>query len=166
MRSNPSVRPLASALAACAVAFTLACARTDSVSPVTIVPAAPNGDLQTRILLVPAVNSSVWMSDALTVGNVAIDGDTLRVTVTYGGGCQRHALQPIAETTWLESYPVQVNARISHNAAGDLCKALITRTLHVDLSPLKDRYRETYQTTSGRIALRLAGATDVPVYAF
>lgn len=106
------------------------------------------------------------MSDALTVGSVAIDGDTLRVTVTYGGGCQRHALQPIAETVWLESYPVQVYARISHNAAGDLCKALITRTLHVDLSPLKEEYRETYQTTAGRIALRLAGAKDVPVYVF
>ena len=166
MRSTVPIRPVTSALAACAVAFALACARTDSVAPVNILPPAPNGDLQTRILLVPAVNSSVWMSDALTVGNVAIDGDTLRVTVTYGGGCQRHALQPIAETTWLESYPVQVYARISHNASGDVCRALITRTLHVDLSPLKDRYRETYQTTSGRIALRLAGAKDVPVYVF
>jgi hypothetical protein len=118
------------------------------------------------MLLVPAVNSAVWMSDALTVGNVAIDGDTLRVTVSYGGGCQRHALQPIAASVWLESYPVQVYARISHNASGDTCRALITRTLRVDLSPLKDQYRETYQATSGRIALRLAGAKDVPVYAF
>jgi hypothetical protein len=106
------------------------------------------------------------MADALAINNVTLDGDTLRVHLTYGGGCQRHALQPIAETVWLESSPVQVLARISHNAGGDPCKSLITRTLYIDLSPLKEQYREIYQTSSGRIALQLAGANNVPVYAF
>jgi hypothetical protein len=135
-------------------------------SPADPPPAALRQELRGRILLVPSVNSSLWSSDPLSVGAVTIDGDTLSLTVTYGGGCQRHALQPIAETVWMESYPVQVLARIAHNAGGDLCKALVTRPLHIDLSPLKDLYRESYHQSSGRIAIRLAGAKDVPVYVF
>jgi len=144
----------------------LACACSDSVPPADIVPSTLNEELRGKVVLVPSINSAVWASDPLTLSDVAIDGDTLRVRVTYGGGCRRHALQPIAETVWLESYPVQVHARVAHNAGADPCDALITRSLHVDLSPLKELYRQSYQSSSGRIKVRLAGAKDVPVYEF
>jgi hypothetical protein len=66
----------------------------------------------------------------------------------------------------MEAYPVQVETRIAHNAGGDACKERVTRELDIDLSPLKERYRETYGTVSGRIALRLAGVEPAPVYSF
>ena len=151
-----------------ATAFTLAllsaCARHDMIGPDPAM--APNYDLKTRILLVGSVSAPVWAADPLTISSAAIDGDTLRVAATYGGGCRRHALQPIAETVWMESYPVQVATRIAHNAGGDACKALVTRELDIDLSPLKERYRQTYGTNSGQIALRLAGVASAPVYSF
>ncbi len=125
-----------------------------------------NAELRGKILLVESVDSPAWAKDPLTFGAISIDGDTLNVTVTYGGGCRRHALQPIAETTWMESFPVQVGARIAHHANGDLCRALVTRELHIDLSPLRELYQTSYQTAHGKIRVRLAGAKDVPVYEF
>ena len=118
------------------------------------------------MLLVNAVGSSVWAKDALSIRNVAINGDTLRLTVSYQGGCQYHALQPIAEIVSMESYPIQVAARIAHNAGADPCHSLVTRVLHIDLSPLKEQYRESYHTTTGCVALTIAGAKEVPLYEF
>jgi hypothetical protein len=125
-----------------------------------------NAELRGKILLVESVNSPAWAKDPLTFGAVTIDADTLNVTVTYGGGCRRHALQPLAETTWMESWPVQVGARIAHHANEDPCRALVTRQLHIDLSPLREAYERSYQSAHGQIRLRLAGAKDVLIYTF
>src|SRR4029079_7969979 len=137
-----------------------ACAKPDMMAPDQAALTATGTDLRTQILLVSSVSSPVWASDPLSISSASIEGDTLRLPATYGGGCRRHALQPIAETVWMESYPVQVSTRIAHNAGGDACKALVSRVLHIDLSPLRDAYRQSYHTSSGKIALRLAG-TDI-----
>jgi hypothetical protein len=118
------------------------------------------------MLVVNAVGSSVWARDALIIRNVAIAGDTLRLTVSYRGGCQYHGLQPIAEIVSMESYPIQVAARIAHNAGADPCHSLVTRVLHIDLSPLKEQYRERLHVTTGCVALALAGVKEVPLYEF
>jgi hypothetical protein len=145
----------------------LACGTSDPLATADdLASTSLNAELRGKILLVNSVDSPAWARDALTFESITIHGDSLRVTVRYGGGCRRHALQPIAETTFMESWPVQVGARIAHNANGDLCRALITRRLHIDLSPLKELYRESYQAAHGKIKLRLAGAVDVPVYEF
>ena len=151
----------------CALFAVTACTRTEAaLAPDDFAAASLTGELHGKILLVKSVDSPAWANDPLTIGDVSVNGDTLRVTVRYGGGCSRHALQPIAETTFMESWPVQVGARIAHNAGADPCRALITRQLHIDLSPLKALYQEAYQSAHGKIKLRLAGAGDVPVYEF
>ena len=145
----------------------MACGRNETaLAPDDFAATSLTGELRGKILLVESVDSPAWSDDPLTIDGVTIDGDTLSVTVQYGGGCRRHALQPIAETTFMESWPVQVRARIAHNAGGDQCRALITRQLFIDLSPLKTLYQASYQSPHGKIQLRLAGASDVPVYDF
>lgn len=136
-------------------------AASDDLSPTSL-----NAELRGKILLVESVDSPAWAKDPLTFGAITIEGDTLSASVTYGGGCRRHALQPLAETTWMESWPVQVGARIAHHANEDPCRALVTRQLRIDLSPLKERYQETYRSEHGKIRLRLTGAERVPVYEF
>ena len=148
------------------IATSGACARPDMIAPDQSALTATSTDLRTRMLLVSSVSSPVWASDPLSINSASIEGDTLRIAATYGGGCRRHALQPIAETVWMESYPVQVSTRIAHNAGGDGCKALVSRVLLIDLSPLKELYRQSYHTSAGKIALRLAGSDIVPVYSF
>ncbi|MEM1054293.1 MAG: hypothetical protein AAGI52_02105 [Bacteroidota bacterium] len=57
---------------------------------------------------------------------VELDGDTLRVTVSYGGGCAEHEFR-------LRDQRVggQTEVWLSHDAGGDGCEAYITRRLAV-----------------------------------
>jgi hypothetical protein len=41
----------------------------------------------------------------------------------------------------------------THDARGDVCRALLQKTLRFDLTPLRDVYRSSYNTTSGEIIL-------------
>jgi hypothetical protein len=97
---------------------------------------------------------------------VTIEGDSIRIGVSFGGGCAEHQLQLIADVVWAESYPVQVGARLAHEDNDDACDGLITGSLSFDLSPLKRVYQASYQSRTGKIALRLEGAPSVPVYEF
>ena len=96
----------------------------------------------------------------------AITGDTLVVTVAYGGGCADHVFALDASGAFLESDPVQLEVALAHNANGDACEAWLTQDYFFSLAPLKTRYQEEYQQDSGAIVLRLAGAPDDLVYEF
>lgn len=119
-----------------------------------------------RVVLVPDANDASLPRDPVNIGAVSIEGDTIQIRVAFGGGCAEHRLRLLVETTWMESYPVQVPARLAHDANDDACDAVINGTLRFDLSPLKRMYQAAYQTASGKISLRLAGAEGVPVYEF
>jgi hypothetical protein len=147
------------------LAFAFACRSSDYVAPITDA-ASLTADVRGQVLLVNGIRSSPWADDPLTIVSATVEGDSLLLIVTYGGGCTRHALQLISETAWMESYPVQVRARVAHNAGGDPCEALIRRVLHIDLTPLKHEYQRSYQTLSGRIVLRLEGYTGTVEYGF
>lgn len=119
-----------------------------------------------RVILVRDAHAPGLPSDPVTIGSVSFDGDTIVIDVSFGGGCAEHRLQLLAETTWMESWPVQIHARVAHDANDDPCDAVLQGTLRFDLGPLKRMYQASYQTVSGKIALRLAGATSAPVYEF
>jgi hypothetical protein len=119
-----------------------------------------------RVILVRDLRDPQWPSDPVTITGVAIEGDTIRLGVSFGGGCRDHQLQLITDVAWMESYPVQVAARVAHEDNDDPCDALITGSLSFDLSPLKRAYQASYQSPTGKIALRLQGAPSVPVYTF
>lgn len=119
-----------------------------------------------RVVLVRDASAPELPADPLTIGGVSFEGDTIEIEVSFGGGCAEHRLQLVAETTWMESYPVQVFARVTHDAHNDPCDAVLHGTLRFDLTPLRRMYQRSYQTATGKIALQIAGATGVPVYAF
>ena len=119
-----------------------------------------------RVVLVGDAHAPGLPSDPITIGAVSFDGDTIQIEVAFGGGCGDHRLHLLAETTWMESWPVQVHARVAHDANDDPCDAVLQGTLRFDLTPLKRMYQQAYQTATGKIALQLAGATGVPVYEF
>lgn len=77
-------------------------------------------------------------SDPFSVLTVAVDGDSLRATVQYGGGCREHgfALEPMGVAT--KSLPRQWSLRLLHDAHEDLCRALISEDLAWDLTPYRD----------------------------
>lgn len=119
-----------------------------------------------RVIITGDPNDSQWPADPVTIHSAVIKGDSLELSVSYGGGCRDHWFALLANGAWMESYPVQTGIRLAHDAKGDGCKALLTRTLRFDLEPLKAAYASSYQAATGIIRLNLAGATASITYSW
>jgi hypothetical protein len=138
----------------------------------TTEPDVPNGHWSAantwagQVVITPNTNDPRWPSDPVTIQGYAIVGDSLELAVTFGGGCRDHEFILLSDAAWMESYPVQVGLKLAHDANGDNCKALLSRTLRFDLSPLKEVYRSSYQSTSGIMKLNIRGTTASPVYSW
>lgn len=94
-----------------------------------------------------------------TSGDVAsIDGDTLFVTVGYGGGCETHEWSLCwPDQSFMESEPVQVSLEIFHGGPADMCEAYLTEELEFDLGPLKQAWKDSYGDGPGVILVGVAG---------
>ncbi|BAH37299.1 MAG TPA: hypothetical protein DGD08_00730 [Gemmatimonas aurantiaca] len=89
-------------------------------------------------------SSSALRFDAATIDSASIAGDVLSLHVTHGGGCTTHTFGLHTSGIFLESYPVQVPAQLSHDAADDRCRALVRPVLRFDLSALRTLYQKAY----------------------
>ncbi len=106
-------------------------------------------------------------SDEYALNSAIIDGDILKVNLSYSGGCETHQFTLVASNTFLESFPVQLHVYIAHNANGDTCEAYPTEDYHFDLTSIKSMYQEAYRQEAGTIILRLKDAPNVDlVYEF
>jgi len=145
---------------ALAVPFVMSCAesRQDVVSP--------NAFADGLVAIVDNVDGAGWPRDGLTIESATISGDTLRLNVRFGGGCGRHRFALLINSAFMESYPVQVHARLAHDAGGDMCDALLTRTLTFDLTGLKQRYRSAYGPAAATIVIHLVGHGHTVRYGF
>lgn len=118
-------------------------------------------------VVVSADQSAYFTSDHYVIsGRPFVRGNTLHVTVEYGGGCARHQFRLFASHVFLESHPVQSPIAIYHNANGDMCRAWLTREITFDLSALADAWRRAYQQRHGTILLRLRGYSEGITYDF
>jgi hypothetical protein len=68
--------------------------------------------------------------------SVKVDGDTLRLKVSYSGGCREHTfkLWKLPPNALL---PPPVELLLDHDAHGDLCEAWLTRWLSFSLKPIR-----------------------------
>ena len=89
-----------------------------------------------------------------------IEDDTLTITVSYSGGCEDHEFTLVASDAFMESYPVQLQVSLAHDANNDLCRGYPTEAYAFDLTPIKALYREVYQEDSGTIVLLLRDAPE------
>lgn len=113
------------------------------------------GEIGTTVI---GATTEAWGTDAYVINTATIEGDTLHINVSYTGGCETHAFALVTEPRFLESFPVQMQVSIAHNANGDTCEASITEDHSFDLTPIKTAYQKGYQTETGTIVLRLKGA--------
>jgi len=107
-----------------------------------------------KIILFDAWNAVFLSNDAADILEGEIHDDLLKLKISYKGGCKDHVFGLFAKKGFMESYPVQMNLFLSHDAKEDMCRARIQSELCFDLSPLKKLYKTTYQTT-GTILLRI-----------
>ena len=108
-------------------------------------------------LLVPRDDPRPWPFDPWTFVAHRVEGDTLALEVQYGGGCREHRFALLIDPAFMESHPVQVSARLAHDADGDLCRALLTRTLRYDLTPLREHFTASYGPGRGAVVIGLGG---------
>jgi hypothetical protein len=82
--------------------------------------------------------ASVDGDDFVYTGGASIDGDTLSVPVSFGGGCETHTLVVCwPSQTVLDASPQQVELEVWHDGNGDSCEAALDDVATVDLTPLQ-----------------------------
>jgi hypothetical protein len=84
-------------------------------------------------------NYSSLSTDPITIIEAKVDGDCLKLTLQYGGGCKEHQvdlalIQPDCGTPPLPPPTFEIR----HNANGDACKALVTKDYSFDISGIRE----------------------------
>ena len=137
----------------------------DSVVSVTPDGTAPDGP-QTGAVFVAGSGAKVG-DDDYVLNSAAVAGDALEVSVSYGGGCETHVVALVIAASFAESFPVQLQASLAHEANGDPCQAWLTVTYVFDLALVRTRYREAYGPGAATVVLQLDGFSGGPlVYEF
>ena len=88
-------------------------------------------------------------SDPFTLKDARVEGDSLKFTAAYGGGCREHDFTLYAARSAEKANEVLLY--IQHNANHDMCRALIEAATGFDLRGLKRALR-----LSGVVTLRSA----------
>lgn len=96
-------------------------------------------------------------SDAFDLRSMSFEEDVLTYGVAYGGGCEDHDFTLCWDGTFLESFPVQVNLRLIHNAHNDACEAYLSEEVSFSLVSLREAYQDGYGDTGGTIFVNTEG---------
>lgn len=98
--------------------------------------------------------------DPFEINSAVIQNDTMKVSVSYSGGCKTHEFTLVSSDVFLESHPVQLMVSIAHNANDDSCEAYPTEDYCFDLTPIKTMYQNAYRQDEGTIVIRLKDITN------
>lgn len=111
---------------------------------------SPNGIEPLPEILCPDIKITDLPADSLrrdgfALKKIVIFADTLVLDITHGGGCKEHEYALfMSPSVFGESYPVQANLYLQHQADGDACKALLQPKLCFNLRPVAEQYRKFY----------------------
>jgi hypothetical protein len=84
-------------------------------------------------------NYNSLSTDPISIISAKVDGDCLKLTLQYGGGCKEHQvdlafIQPECGTPPLPPPTFEIR----HNANSDACKALVTKEYNFDLKGIRE----------------------------
>lgn len=111
-------------------------------------------DLQ-EILYTENLLSDSISAHPVNILTAKIDDDVLILRTSYTGGCKEHYFNLYSLLFFMESNPVQISMRLSHNSNSDPCDRLVFDTLYFSLSSLKKLFSEQYRSNSGEIILNI-----------
>jgi hypothetical protein len=107
-------------------------------------PLRSSATADTAQLLVASGSDATTASDRADIVSAQILGDRLELRVHFGGGCAEHDFSLVYSGAFRESHPVQTDLSLRHDAHDDPCRALLSRDLTFDLSPLRRAYQAAY----------------------
>src|SRR5690606_4043898 len=76
------------------------------------------------IIIHSAIDDLPEAASDLTIIDSEIDQHIATITFQHGGGCGEHAINLHVAPPFMESWPLQIHSRLTHQT-DDLCKALI-----------------------------------------
>lgn len=79
---------------------------------------------------------NIQTGDAFDINHVKIEGDVLKINLSYGGGCEKHDFEILWDGIIYTDDPCFINLMVTHNSNRDLCEAYITDTINVNLKDL------------------------------
>jgi hypothetical protein len=78
-------------------------------------------------------------TDAINVMSAKVDGDCLKLSLQYGGGCKDHQVDLALILPECGTPPLPPPTfEIRHNANNDACKALITKNYSFNISGIRE----------------------------
>jgi hypothetical protein len=121
-----------------------------------------NSDLK-KIHFIDNVSDTTLPDDNISITSVQITADVMSVAVQYSGGCREHFIEMYSEKLFMESNPVQLRMRLSHDDNNDACEMIVSDTLYFDLKPVKELFSYYYRGSSGEMYIRIYD-TDMKLY--
>lgn len=119
-----------------------------------------NTNQPTSELLVAQIGKPA-VSESYTIQEASINGNILRITVSYIGGCEEHQFELIGNPNIAKSLPPIRSIELVHKSNGDSCKAKMEETLRFNIANL------AYKQESGSvIKLNLKGWKEQLIYTF
>ena len=106
-----------------------------------------------QLQIIPDLDPDDLPDDHASITSARIEGHTLFMTMSFGGGCATHRFALVTDGAVAESNPPQMLLRLAHDGDRDPCDALLTRTVQVDLAVLTPLMQTTGPYT---IRLRIA----------
>lgn len=95
------------------------------------------------------------------ISNAALDGNILKLTVAYSGGCEDQVFDLVGNEMIMKSFPPKRNMTLVRDSKGDACREFITKELLFDLTEL------SYKKKNGsEIILQLNGYDKEIRYVF
>ena len=106
-----------------------------------------------------ALNSAETWDTPCTILSAAVEGDSLRMTLQFGGGFRTHEFRLESGGAATKSMPRQQPLRLKHNSHGDMGRALLREDHAFDLRPYRD-------PTQAKIRVRLTKWPDLLAYTY
>lgn len=76
-------------------------------------------------------------SDPFELNSAVITGDSLILSVSYGGGCRPHVFELLTNGMYAKSLPMQLSLYLKHQANEDMCRAYFTQRIAFDLKTIR-----------------------------
>lgn len=93
--------------------------------------------------------------DSFSITRATIENTSLYIVVSSGGGCREHSYTlHMTPSAFMESFPVQANIYLRHDAKDDPCDAIVTDSVVFELRPIITLYQQMYGP-SGQVILNL-----------
>lgn len=96
--------------------------------------------LPKNILFKPSEGQSSINTDPVSIENVTIINNLLKIGVTYGGGCNSHEFNLYVDNEIDKPRVPTAHIELVHDAKGDACKAIVSEDIIFSLEPFEKRY--------------------------